>query len=74
MVNRNKIFSFRIKRQAKNVFPNDVERTVVQNHSIPTFEFENVPHFYFIVRENQIHVLASIPRFRRSRQTEWTLI
>ena len=29
MVNQNKIFSFKIKRQAKNVFPGDVERTVV---------------------------------------------
>ena len=29
MVNQNKIFSFKIKRQAKNVFPRDVERTVV---------------------------------------------
>ena len=28
MVNQNKIFSFEIKRQAKNVFPRDVERTV----------------------------------------------
>ena len=29
MVNQNKIFSFKIKRQAKNVFQRDVERTVV---------------------------------------------
>ena len=29
MVIQNKIFSFKIKRQAKNVFPSDVERTVV---------------------------------------------
>ena len=29
MVNQNKIFSFKIKHQAKNVFPRDVERTVV---------------------------------------------
>ena len=28
MVNQNKIFSFKIKRQAKNIFPRDVERTV----------------------------------------------
>ena len=28
MVYQNKIFSFKIKRQAKNVFLNDVERTV----------------------------------------------
>ena len=28
MVNQKKIFSFKIKRQAKTVFPNDVERTV----------------------------------------------
>ena len=29
MVSQNKRFSFKIKRQAKNVFPKDVERTVV---------------------------------------------
>ena len=29
MVNQNKIFSFKIKRQAKNIFPRDVERTVI---------------------------------------------
>ena len=29
MVNQNKIFSFEIKRKAKNVFPSDVKRTVV---------------------------------------------
>ena len=29
MVNQNKIFSFKMKRQAKNVFPRDVERTVM---------------------------------------------
>ena len=28
MINQNKIFSFKIKCQAKNVFPSDVERTV----------------------------------------------
>ena len=28
MVNQNKIFSFEIKRQAKNLFPRDVEKTV----------------------------------------------
>ena len=28
MVSQNKIFSFKIKRQAKNVYPRDVERTV----------------------------------------------
>ena len=29
MVNQNKIFSFKIKRQAKAVFPRDVKSTVV---------------------------------------------
>ena len=29
MVGQNKRFSFKIKRQAKNVFPRDAERTVV---------------------------------------------
>ena len=28
MVSQNKVFSFKIKRQAKNVFPSDVERTL----------------------------------------------
>ena len=28
MVNQNKIFSFKIKRQVKNIFPSDDERTV----------------------------------------------
>ena len=31
MVSQNKMFSFKIKRQAKNVFPRDVERTVANN-------------------------------------------
>ena len=29
MVNQNKIFSFIVKCQAKNIFPRDVKRTVV---------------------------------------------
>ena len=32
MVNQNKIFLFKIKRQAKNVFPFDVERIVILKH------------------------------------------
>ena len=28
MVNQNKIFSFKIKRQVKNIFPNNVKKTV----------------------------------------------
>ena len=34
MVNQNKIVSFNIKCQAKNVFLNDVERTVSNFHQI----------------------------------------
>ena len=34
MVSQNKIFLFKIKRQAKNLFPRDVERTVVCLHMI----------------------------------------
>ena len=34
MVNQNKIFSFKIKRQAKNFFPRDVERTVGVIHCV----------------------------------------
>ena len=33
MVSQNKRFSFKIKRQAINVFPRDVERTVVASQS-----------------------------------------
>ena len=33
MVNLNKIFSFKINRQAKNVYPSDVERTVGIKHN-----------------------------------------
>ena len=28
MVSQNNVFSFKIKRQAKNVFPSDIERTL----------------------------------------------
>ena len=35
MVNLNKILSFKVKRQAKNVFPSDVERTVVEVSTSP---------------------------------------
>ena len=31
MVNQNKIFSCKIKRQSKNVFPSDIERTEVRS-------------------------------------------
>ena len=31
MVSQNKIFSFKIKRQAKNAFPSDVNSTAEQN-------------------------------------------
>ena len=34
MVNQYKIFSFEIKRQAKNVFPRDVERTVSNKYPL----------------------------------------
>ena len=37
MVIQNKIFSFKIKRQAKNVFPSDVERTVESKDFYWTF-------------------------------------
>ena len=42
MVNQNKILSFKIKRQAKNVFPNDVERTVVNFTNWLVFEWTNL--------------------------------
>ena len=34
MVGQNKRFSFKIKRQAKNVFPRDVERTVMLQFNV----------------------------------------
>ena len=40
MVSQNKRFSFKIKRQAKNVFPRDVERTV--DMSVRTFRGNTV--------------------------------
>ena len=41
MVNQNKIFSFKIKHQAKNVFPSDLERTVgrAMTYSIQSFRY-----------------------------------
>ena len=44
MVNQNKIFSLKIKRQAKNVFPSDVERTVA---SFGLLSLINEPTIYF---------------------------
>ena len=34
MVNQNKLFSFKIKHQAKSVFPRDVERIVTEYLSV----------------------------------------
>ena len=45
MVNQNKILSFKIKRQAKNVFLRDVERTVEDLFRIVAFPGN--PHFVF---------------------------
>ena len=42
MVIQNKIFPFKIKRQAKNVFPSDVERTV-NIETLKTTHYENTP-------------------------------
>ena len=39
MVNQNKICSFKIKRQAKNVFPNDVEMTAVKFEEVTLHPF-----------------------------------
>ena len=43
MVNQNKIFSFKIKRKANNVFSSGVERTTVQKAKLEgriRFQFE----------------------------------
>ena len=42
MVSLNKIFSFKIKGQAKNVFPNDVDRTV-DNDAHECSQFSDTP-------------------------------
>ena len=46
MVIQNKLFSFKIKRQAKNVFPSDVERTVVFSFQWFTFSKSTLPQVY----------------------------
>ena len=53
MVNQNKIFSFNIKRQAKNIFPRDVERTVSIGTpyllTILVLNFEIHSPFYYLL-------------------------
>ena len=44
MVGQNKRFSFKIKRQAKNLFPRDVERTVGISNEYSVQVAENI-HF-----------------------------
>ena len=41
MVNQNKLFSFKTKRQTKNVFPRDVERTVDNIYTIQNLHIAN---------------------------------
>ena len=43
MVGQNKRFSFKIKRQAKNVFPRDVERTVGKLLKLKMYTRWNIP-------------------------------
>ena len=40
MVNQNKIFSFKIKRHAKNFFQSDVERMVRPHHN--SFKYSHI--------------------------------
>ena len=59
MVNENKIFSFKIKRQAKNVFPRDVERIVGRNvfmHKLINVCEENL---YFIQQNGSSRLFAA---------------
>ena len=59
MVNKNKIFSFKIKRQAKNVFPRDVERIVGRNvfmHKLINVCEENL---YFIQQNGSSRLFAA---------------
>ena len=61
MVNQNKIFSFKIKRQAKNVFPRDVERTVEISLSEETRNASSVNAFKS--RLNQNVIVPEIPKY-----------
>ena len=45
MVNQNKIFSFKIKRQTENIFPRDVEKTVNDIYS-------GSKHFLAVIQYN----------------------
>ena len=57
MVNQNKIFSFEIKCQAKNLFPRDVERTVVEiGHEIISVGILPVP----LIQEGQSSLLPKV--------------
>ena len=51
MVNQNKIYSFKIKRQAKNAFPRDVERTVVL--------FSGSKFFFFFLKRREATIYVS---------------
>ena len=61
MDNQNKIFSFKIKRQTKNVFPRDVERTVSVN--LITLEMFEMASNTSLAKDCNFHKSVSDPSF-----------
>ena len=55
MVNQNKIFSLELKRQAKSVFPRDVERTVVHGTGTECYKVIS------LVKKAEIFQLYPVP-------------
>ena len=53
MVNQNKIFSFKIKRQAKNLFPSDVKRTVAVEQQ-PALKNKRLKNFASVGRASTL--------------------
>ena len=73
MVNQNKIFSFKIKRQAKNVFPSDVKRTVTVVHLPAILTIECLTSCALIGRGQSLRVtVQKYPNFSSNlfKQTE----
>ena len=62
MVYQNKIFSFKRKRQANNVFPRDVERTVDRKFKQRVFEtgFNLLERFSGVILFNALYVSTAL--------------
>ena len=65
MVDQNKIFSFKIKRQAKNVFPKDVERTIIASPNLFT-------KFYGTSSNSYLDFIAAKKNVTKGRTYEQT--